>query len=69
MSPPANPIFCAIDTPSPATALRLADQVLPHVGGLKLGLEFFSKLFNTVSDQVVEVEEDEKHWIWSGSDA
>ena len=42
MSPPANPIFCAIDTPSPATALRLADQVLPHVGGLKLGLEFFN---------------------------
>lgn len=45
-----------------------AAQVAMRVGSLearvKLGLEFFSKFFNTVSDQVVEVDEDEKHWIW-----
>jgi orotidine-5'-phosphate decarboxylase len=37
----ANPIFCAIDTPDLAIASRLAAQIADHVGGLKLGLEFF----------------------------
>lgn len=45
-----------------------AAQVAMRVGSLearvKLGLEFFSKFFNTVSDQVVEIDEDEKHWVW-----
>ena len=41
MSPPANPIFCALDCADLATAQRLAQAVAPHVGGLKLGLEFF----------------------------
>jgi orotidine-5'-phosphate decarboxylase len=36
-----NPIFIAIDQPDPAAARRLALAVGPHVGGLKLGLEFF----------------------------
>ncbi len=31
---------------------------------LKTGLMFFAKFFNTVSDQVVRVEEDENHWRW-----
>jgi orotidine-5'-phosphate decarboxylase len=38
----ANPVFAAIDTPDPEYALSLAEQVRPHVGGLKLGLEFLS---------------------------
>ena len=38
----ANPIFCAIDTPSPDIAKAMAERVAPHVGGLKLGLEFFN---------------------------
>ena len=38
----ANPIFCAIDTPSLDVAKAMAEQVAPHVGGLKLGLEFFN---------------------------
>lgn len=42
MQQPANPIFCAIDTPSVGTARTLAQEVAPHVGGLKLGLEFFN---------------------------
>jgi orotidine-5'-phosphate decarboxylase len=38
---PNNPIFCAIDRPDLQGALELARAVAPHVGGLKLGLEFF----------------------------
>jgi len=37
-----NPIFVAIDTPDLDEALALATQVTPHVGGLKLGLEFLT---------------------------
>jgi orotidine-5'-phosphate decarboxylase len=39
---PANPIFCAIDRPDLDGALALARAVAPHVGGVKLGLEFFA---------------------------
>ncbi len=37
----SNPIFCAIDTPDLGAAVSLAERISPHVGGLKLGLEFF----------------------------
>lgn len=37
-----NPIFVAIDTPDLPRARSLADAVQPWVGGLKLGLEFFT---------------------------
>ncbi|KAB7645452.1 orotidine-5'-phosphate decarboxylase [Polymorphobacter fuscus] len=36
-----NPVFVAIDLPDLAAARTLAAAVAPHVGGLKLGLEFF----------------------------
>jgi orotidine-5'-phosphate decarboxylase len=36
-----NPIFCAIDTKDVAQAKVLAASIAPHVGGIKLGLEFF----------------------------
>lgn len=36
-----NPIFVALDTPDPAVAAASGGQIAPHVGGLKLGLEFF----------------------------
>jgi orotidine-5'-phosphate decarboxylase len=36
-----SPIYIAIDTPNLDKALSLASQVRRHVGGLKLGLEFF----------------------------
>ena len=49
-------------------SVAAAAQVAMRVGSLeakvKLGLEFFSKFFNTVSDQMVEIDEDDKHWIW-----
>jgi orotidine-5'-phosphate decarboxylase len=37
-----NPVFCAIDRPDLEGALELARAVAPHVGGIKLGLEFFT---------------------------
>ena len=36
-----NPVYVALDTPDRARAQALAVAVRPHVGGLKLGLEFF----------------------------
>lgn len=36
-----NPILVAIDTPDVARAKEIATAVQPHVGGIKLGLEFF----------------------------
>ncbi|MFL2901117.1 MAG: hypothetical protein ACJZ62_05425 [Candidatus Pelagibacterales bacterium] len=36
-----NPIFCAIDTSDIDNAIALVDQISPHIGGIKLGLEFF----------------------------
>lgn len=35
------PVFVALDTPDLARARELAGAVRPHVGGVKLGLEFF----------------------------
>lgn len=37
----SSPIFVAIDTPDLAKAKALAERVRLHVGGFKLGLEFF----------------------------
>ena len=37
-----NPIFCAIDTSDVDKAVLLIDQISPFVGGIKLGLEFFT---------------------------
>ena len=39
-----NPIFVALDTPDLSRALAVASAVKPHVGGLKVGLEFISAL-------------------------
>ena len=37
-----NPIFCAIDTSDIEEAKELAMTIKPYVGGIKLGLEFFT---------------------------
>jgi orotidine-5'-phosphate decarboxylase len=37
-----NPIFCAIDTTDIDKAKRTIGAVAPYVGGIKLGLEFFT---------------------------
>jgi len=41
-SPATNPIICAIDTIDVATAKSLVGSVVPHIGAVKLGLEFFT---------------------------
>jgi orotidine-5'-phosphate decarboxylase len=38
----ANPVFVALDTPELSHALRLGADLRPHVGGLKIGLEFIT---------------------------
>jgi len=38
----SNPVYVAIDTPDLDRAKAMADRVHRHVGGLKLGLEFFA---------------------------
>jgi orotidine-5'-phosphate decarboxylase len=38
----ASPVFVALDTPSIDKAIAMAGQVRPHIGGLKVGLEFIS---------------------------
>ncbi len=37
-----NPVFCAIDTPDVGKATALAAKIADAVGGMKLGLEFYS---------------------------
>ena len=37
-----NPIYCAIDTSCIDDADRIINEIAPHVGGIKLGLEFFT---------------------------
>lgn len=44
VSPAHQRIFCALDTDVLDQALTLAQTLRPHIGGLKLGLEFFSAL-------------------------
>ncbi|MFQ5398869.1 MAG: 4-vinyl reductase [Anaerolineae bacterium] len=46
-----------------------AAQTVMRIGSLEkrmsLGLAFFAKFFNTVSDQVVSVEENDEEWCWN----
>ncbi len=37
-----NPIFCAIDTNDIETATKIVGQIKSYIGGIKLGLEFFT---------------------------
>lgn len=37
----SNPIYLALDVPRLEAAKTLASKVKPHIGGIKLGLEFF----------------------------
>lgn len=37
-----NPIICALDTKSVVKAVELGQKIRPYVGGMKLGLEFFT---------------------------
>ena len=37
-----NPIYCAIDTSCIDDADRIINEISPYIGGIKLGLEFFT---------------------------
>ncbi len=37
-----NPIYCAIDTSCIKDADRIINEIAPYIGGIKLGLEFFT---------------------------
>ena len=42
MTLPCNPLICALDTTRILHAQTLVETVRPHVGAIKLGLEFFT---------------------------
>lgn len=47
-----------------ASAARAAMKIGALERRISLGLQFFAKFFNSVSDQVVSVDEDEENWYW-----
>jgi predicted hydrocarbon binding protein len=49
---------------SVAAAAQVAMKVATLDSKIKLGLEFFSKFFNAVSDQVVKIGEEEERFLW-----
>ena len=51
----SNPIFVAIDTPDLDGALEIGRAVKDHVGGLKLGLEFYTALGPQAVERVAEL--------------
>ncbi|MBU6297406.1 MAG: orotidine-5'-phosphate decarboxylase [Alphaproteobacteria bacterium] len=51
----SNPVFVALDTPDLSRALAVAQAVKPHVGGLKVGLEFLSALGPDGARRIAEV--------------
>jgi orotidine-5'-phosphate decarboxylase len=48
-----NPIFAALDTPDLPRALEIAKTIRPHIGGLKVGLEFITALGPDAIRQIV----------------
>ena len=50
-----NPIFAALDTPDLPRALEIAKSIQPHVGGLKVGLEFITALGPDAVKRIVQI--------------
>jgi orotidine-5'-phosphate decarboxylase len=51
----SNPVFVALDTPDLNRALALAQAIRPHVGGLKIGLEFITACGPEGVRKIVEI--------------
>ncbi|MFQ3595127.1 MAG: orotidine-5'-phosphate decarboxylase [Sphingomonadaceae bacterium] len=49
-----NPVFLAVDTTDPARARALLKAAGPHVGGVKLGLEWYCANGNPATQQVMQ---------------
>lgn len=47
-----------------AKAAQAAMQIGSLESRIRVGIQFFAKFFNAVSDQKVHVEEDENYWYW-----
>jgi predicted hydrocarbon binding protein len=47
-----------------AKAAQAAMQMGSLESRIRVGIQFFAKFFNAVSDQKVHVEEDENYWYW-----
>ncbi|MFN2197225.1 MAG: 4-vinyl reductase [Anaerolineales bacterium] len=47
-----------------AKAAQAAMQIGSLESRIRVGVQFFAKFFNAVSDQKVHVEEDENYWYW-----
>ena len=52
MTSPQNPIFVALDVPNKAAALSLVEQLRPHVGGFKIGLELYLSEGRTIVEEI-----------------
>jgi len=50
--PTPPPVFVALDVPTKAEALQLAQLLKPHVGGLKIGLELFCSAGPTIVEEI-----------------
>ncbi|MFQ5421295.1 MAG: 4-vinyl reductase [Anaerolineae bacterium] len=48
-----------------AKAAQTAMKIGSMERRMSVGLAFFAKFFNTVSDQVVSVKSDDEHWYWN----
>lgn len=55
----ANPVYCALDTPDMAYAQSLSHRLAPHIGGVKIGMEYFYATgvagYRAIADQGVPV--------------
>src|SRR5450432_4268534 len=51
----SNPVFLALDTPDLSRALEIARAAKPHIGGLKVGLEFITALGPDAVMQMVDL--------------
>ena len=49
-----NPIICALDTKDVGTAISLGQKIRPFIGGIKIGLEFFTANGNQGIKQIAE---------------
>lgn len=52
MTSSQNPIFVALDVPDKSAALSLVEQLRPHVGGFKIGLELYLSEGKSIVEEI-----------------
>lgn len=54
-----NPVYCALDTPNIVQAQTLSGTLAPHIGGVKIGMEYFyatgTKGYHAIAAQNVPI--------------